>query len=168
MSNIQNKDYRFVSFLQENAEDRAMLAALRRGLGQEPGQVIGMYPYVERREFAPNRYEAEFYYMVAALFALHPVSAECGNMGTHLRAYAGATDNYEATERRFVRLLRMRRESMEPHLRQHISMLKSKDIKVNWHELITDLRFWNYDERRVQRRWARAFWGSAQSNSETE
>ena len=49
-------------------EDRAALAALRRGLGKPPGTVAEMAPYVEPAfDGAPD--EA---YIVASLFGLHP------------------------------------------------------------------------------------------------
>jgi len=58
--------------------NRAALAALRRGLGQEPGLVPEMFSYV--RELARVRQEKEGdAFLVASLFGLHPldwVSAE--------------------------------------------------------------------------------------------
>ena len=48
MSSTKGKDEQFVDFLQKNAEDKGMLADLRRGLGQPPGTVQSMYSYVER------------------------------------------------------------------------------------------------------------------------
>ncbi len=164
MSSAETKDDRFVDFLQENAEDKGMLADLRRGLGQPPGTVQSMYSYVER--FNPKRYEMIRFYMIAALFALHPKSTQNGNMGNHLRMLAAGDEG--ATERRFVWLLRLHLDALEPRLRQQISILKANDIALNWHQLIKDLRNWDHSDRFVQRQWANGFWGSNQSESEAD
>lgn len=168
MSTYETRKHPFVSYLEASADDRAMLAALRRGLGAAPGdpETVGMMPYVERRiRKEASRSEVQDIYMLAALFALHPSSISSGNMGDHLRRQAAEDGSAEATERRFVQLLRMRRETLEPRLRQQISILKAKDEKVNWHQLIADLRNWDHPKRFVQRRWASAFWRAHQSES---
>ncbi len=165
MNSTETKEERFISYLESKAEDRAALAALRRGLGQEPGEAPGMFPYVVR--FVQDWNEADVY-MVASLFALHPSSTKFGNMGDHLRSLVRELGDDASTERRFVQLLRMRRGALEPRLRQHISILKSKDIAVNWHQLFGDLRNWGHPNRFVQRNWARAFWGYKSSESEND
>lgn len=165
MSSAETNAERFIKHLESLVENRAALAALRRGLGQEPGEAPGMFPYVVR--FVQDWNESDVY-MVAALFALHPSSTKFGNMGNHLRALAQELGDDASTERRFVQLLRMRRDTLEPRLRQHISILKSKDIPVNWYQLFLDMRRWNYSSRRVQRNWAGAFWGYKSSESENE
>ena len=164
MSSAETREEPFISYLESKAEDRAALAALRRGLGQEPGEAPGMFPYVVR--FVQDWNEADVY-MVASLFALHPSSTKSSNMGNHLRALAREIGDDASTERRFVQLLRMRRDTLEPRLRQHISILKSKDIAVNWHQLFRDLRNWDHPKRFVQRNWAGAFW-YRQSESEND
>lgn len=167
MSRAKTKEEPFISHLEKyvKAENRAALAALRRGLGQEPGDAPGMFPYVV--PFVQDWNEDDVY-MIAALFALHPSSTKFGNMGDHLRALARELGDDASTERRFVQLLRMRRDTLEPRLRQHISILKAKDIAVNWHQLFTDMRCWDRPKRNVQRRWAGAFWGYKSSESENE
>ena len=126
--------YAIINFLEQHAEDRAMLAALRRGLGKMPGDAPEMFPYVV--PFVRNEYEEADYYAIASLFALHPKSAANGNIGNHLRAYIKEVGDDEATTRRFVQLLRMRRETLDTPLRQHISLLKAKEIAVNWNQLL--------------------------------
>lgn len=150
-----SQDYRdpLITFLEDHKEDRAMLAALRRGLGKKAGEVPAMFPYLVP---FTNRDK----YMLAALFALHPISTESGNMGTHLRTLIQASEgaNEDATSRRFVQLLRMGRNNLEPRLRQHINILKSNDIAINWHQLSSDVRYWDSPNNLIQRRWAEAFW----------
>lgn len=65
----------------------------------------------------------------------------------------------ESIERRFVALLDADAEQLPHHLRQMVHLLKAEEgIRIHWVELLTDLRRWNDDERRVQQRWARAFY----------
>lgn len=154
----EERKHPFVSYLEQHAEDRAMLAELRRGLGKMPGEASGMFPYVV--PFVHNRFEEANLYLVASLFALHPVSTHEGNMGAHLHRYSEAVGDDAATTRRFVQLLNLRWDALDSPLRQHISMLKSKDIPVNWHQLLFDLNNWNHEARFVQKRWASAFWRS--------
>lgn len=158
-----SKQYPLISFLEKHAEDRAMLAELRRGLGKAPGEAPGMYPFVI--PFIHDEREEPNIYLVAALFALHPMSARSGNMGDHLRAHAAAAGNDDATARRFVQLLRQRRASLDTPLRQHINLLKSKDVAVNWHQLMHDLGAWSHHSHFVQKNWARTYWKSEKSQT---
>jgi CRISPR system Cascade subunit CasB len=151
-------EHAFISYLEKRADDRAMLAALRRGLGQEPGTVPTMYPYVV--PFVHSRRDEDNLYTIAALFALHPVSAVDGNMGSHLRQLARQVndDLDDATTRRFVQLLNQHRGNLDIPLRQHVNLLKANDIAINWHQLLADLFRWDDVERPVQKWWASEYW----------
>jgi len=154
----------FIRYLQKLADgqDRGALASLRRGLGQPPGTVADMYRYVEPYLGADARYKESAFYLVAALFALHPNSTNEGNMGTHL-ARTRTESGGEALERRFTALLAAHPDDLPEYLRQAVSFLKSKDEEpVNWNELLRDLQNWDREERFVQKKWARSFWGGRQ------
>jgi CRISPR system Cascade subunit CasB len=160
----------FIHYLQSLAErgDRGALASLRRGLGQPPGTVADMYRYVEpflSQERSGLR-ESSFY-LVAALFAFHPRSTNEGNMGTHM-AKTRSESGEDALERRFTALLAAHPDDLPEYMRQAISFLKSKDEPINWGELLWDLRNWNREDRYVQRKWARAFWGGRQLTEQSE
>lgn len=159
----------FVSYLQRLAEreDRGALAALRRGLGQPPGTVAAMYPYVVPWLPAEARpWQEAAYYLVAALFALHPAPGGVGNLGYSFRlaerqepGERGADERASANERRFVALLAAHPDDLPDRLRQAISFLASKEVPVNWHQLFRDIARWADASRRVQNEWARAYWG---------
>lgn len=71
-------------------------------------------------------------------------------------------DRTESIERRFIALLDADETQLAHHLRQMIQLVKAEEgIRIHWVELLTDLRNWNRDDRRVQQRWARAFYREA-------
>jgi CRISPR system Cascade subunit CasB len=72
---------------------------------------------------------------------------------------ASVTDSGRV-ERRMSGLLACSFDDLPEHLRHGASLLKAKQIGIDWARLIADLRWWNTEDRRVQREWARAFWAS--------
>lgn len=169
----------FIKDLKELAgsKDRGALAQLRRGLGREPGSALAMAPYVTRYIPAASReWEEAAYYLVAALFAWHPrnwdeaeAEAQGHNLGAsfaRLAAQQGPSGGLAgSTEQRFVALLNSHRDDLHVHLRQAVSLLKSKDIPVDWVQLLADVCRWNAPDRTVQRAWAKAFWASGSTES---
>lgn len=163
----ENEKHRVIQHLEslasENSPDRGALAKLRRAL-QNPIEAYPIVlPYLHKDV---NDYELTLYALLAALFASHPRSTDFGNMGSHMRSATG--ENIEATERRFVNLLRANWEDLPVLLRQSISFLRSKDVPVNWEQLRKDLLGWNHVEGYVQKNWARAFWGYQPQNEQFE
>jgi len=150
----------FVTYLESLCNDRGALAALRRGLGQPPGTVASMYPYVAHwlSEDTPTWQEAA-YYLIASLFAYHPAEGGVGNMGRHFARTRDPQGDNTAIERRFTALLAAHPDDLDFYLRQAVSFLKSKQVPVNWHQLLSDVLAWGHPDRYVQKQWARAFWG---------
>lgn len=160
----------FIAHLQEliMKDDRGALASLRRGLGQPPGATAEMFRYVE--PYLPqtrSRSQEAAYYLIASLFAMHPLSTSEGNVGTHM-AQTRSEGGEDALERRFTVLLAAHSEDLPNYLRQTISFLKSKDIPINWNQLFWDIQNWDDEDHRVQKKWASAFWGRAQTKIETQ
>lgn len=163
---MSRKTHRLVENLEalRDSKDTAALAKLRRGLGK-PNGTPEMYPYVVR--FIENDRKAEERaFLVASLFALHPTPAPEGRTMGHVFAGIRRIQNTDSIEKRFVRLLEADIEDVGHHLRQAVSLAKSKQIAVNYHNLMHDLKYWDHDERFVQLRWAKDFWGSNDENSD--
>ncbi|MBI4504637.1 MAG: type I-E CRISPR-associated protein Cse2/CasB [Chloroflexi bacterium] len=177
MSPPTDREQRFVAHLAElvAAEDRAALAALRRGLGKEPGEAAEVFPYVVpwlssdagRRD---REDEEQAYFLVASLFAWHqgawPAEGDrrrATNLGASFRLAARSRDEggEPGVERRFVALLNCHRADLPVHLRHAVGLLKAKEIPVDWAELLHDIRRWDSASRSVQRAWARAYWDYA-------
>jgi len=150
-------------------EDRGKLAALRRGLGKPPGTVPEMFPLLVPWTHTLPQYQADLYYLVAALFASHPMAADEGNFGdacawTHrkIRADRGmspADDEVDSLERRFVALLNAHADELSEHLRHAVALAAGQEVPINWAQLLSDLRYWDHPDRFIQRRWANSYWG---------
>jgi CRISPR system Cascade subunit CasB len=174
----ESADHRYVGFLESLREsgDRARLAALRRTLGKQPLAASEAWPVVMPYlpEQAGDRVE-QIYFLVGGLFAVHPKSwprAEADHsphdFGESMRLLANSRAG-QGVERRFAALLACDDASLVEHLRHAVALLKSgpAPIPVDWVQLISDLRQWNYERRPVQRKWARSFWtGTARGESQ--
>jgi CRISPR system Cascade subunit CasB len=153
-------------------EDRAALAALRRGLGKRPGEAAEMFPYVMpwiTSEHSVRRQDD--YFLVASLFAEHQIGwaaapGERGgtDIGASFWRLRQEVDS-GSIERRFVALLNAERADLPNHLRHAIALLKTKSIPVDWPQLLHDLGGWDWESRSVQRDWAQSFWRDAPSQS---
>lgn len=160
----------FVSYLERLRDDerhgRAAMASLRRGLGKEPGEAAEAHRFVVPW-LAPeaSQREAGRYYLLASLFAWHqgswhpaPGSRAPTNLGAS-HARMARSEEGDSVERRFTSLLNCHEEDLPKQLRQAVGLLKSKEIAIDWSQLLNDLRNWGRETRQVQLAWARAFWG---------
>src|ERR1035437_1147702 len=91
MSSTTAGEQNFAGYLARLAErdDRGALAALRRGLGKEPGEAPEMFPYVV--PWLPRQasiWAEQAYYLVASLFGLH---SKPWNRGPDARSDLGAS-----------------------------------------------------------------------------
>jgi CRISPR system Cascade subunit CasB len=154
---MSNRDENFINYLGKLRDDRAAMAALRRGLGQYPGSEPKMYRYVASFvEKAPAKTEY-LYYLIASLYAFHPQEGGSGNMGDHFWAVDPKAEN-DAIVRRFENLLTARFDDLHLHMRGVVSYLKSKEVPINWFRLLSDLQGWQNRKRTVQHRWAKRFY----------
>lgn len=151
-------------------DDRAALAALRRGAGKKPGTEAAMFPWMP---WVPDvidspEYRAAFH--VASLFAMHPAAGGAGTLGDVMRRVRQATGS-DSIEARFVALLQAHPDDLPGRLRGCITLAESRDIPVNWQQLLMDLQGllsggdWADD---VRKRWSQDFWAPRQSDSPEE
>ncbi len=146
-------------------DDRAALAALRRGLGKPPGTVPAMYPilmpFIPEEDNRPGR--DDVYYLVASLYALNPVREDDLDLGAMYERLGGNS----STESRFRALLQADRDQLASHLRQAMSLARSgkRRTGLDWQLLLHHLRGWDHPDAWVQRTWARSFWRPSTSSS---
>ncbi len=163
---LKEHHIRFLKYLTNlsSESNREELAVLRRGLSSPPAEDVSMYRFIAR--FVPdedrNTVRERVYYLLASLYALHPVSVSQGNFGNHMSYAASQLPDRTSTERRFTVLLNSNLEDLPDYLRQAVSFIKSSsknDIPINWFSLFEDLLQWNHPHRISQRNWANGFWG---------
>jgi CRISPR system Cascade subunit CasB len=176
LSRITEREIRFVNHLRHLADpkrpDRGALAQLRRGLIQDAGIDFLMSPHVA--PFLTERdsdWTVACFYQVAALFAWHQESMAPQehpwqrNLGVSFRQLkrelTGGKEEEPASLRlRFVALLRADRADLFQHLRQAISLLRTKGIPVDWAQLLHDIIRWDDLDQTAQKAWARSYWSN--------
>lgn len=172
MNPSRSSEHDFAKHLETYASsiDRGALAALRRGLGKRPGEAPEMFPFVV--PWVPGDvygWREEVYYIVASLFALHPVSWThvpdgAHNLGASLSVIsAKKEESADAVDRRFVALLNAHRDDLSEHLRFIVSLCAGKEAPIDWTALLHDLARWDLPQRSVQRAWARRYWTTPQN-----
>src|SRR3989304_359653 len=124
---------KFIQFLDDNRDDRQLMASLRRGLAQPRSVEVSRVVQHWLSEDSP-RWLEDAYYSIAPLFALHHDDiTEKGNMGNHFRDMCDdPNDPPSNIERRFMQLLACDSDGLDDLLRQAVSLLKSKNVAVNW------------------------------------
>jgi CRISPR system Cascade subunit CasB len=143
-----------------NRRESGKLASLRRGLTEHPGE-RDVWVYAHLHGAAPEQEEQAA--LVASLFALwhqggrahtkRPPASVGASFG-RLRAVAGS----ESVEKRFAALIDSHPDDLPARLRHAVTLLRSKDIPINWEQCLRDLLWWGAEKRPVQRSWARDFW----------
>jgi CRISPR system Cascade subunit CasB len=188
MTKPTQQEYKFIEYLEGllKNEDigRAAMAHLRRGLGKPPGTVFEMDRFVlTQLGENPSTAWHNACYNVAALFAywhqgkekaenLNPPAGQERayeadvNLGKSLQKLvakqADEGEKREDTEKRLEKrlnaLLNADLDDLPDHLRRIISLLKDKDVPVNWPQLLHDIQHWDAESCFIQHDWAKGFW----------
>jgi len=154
-----DKNDRFIAYLRSLLSSPSDMAALRRGLGKPPGTAVSMHKFVV--PWTNGHWTDDNLYLVASLFAAwHQGKSESAtesprNFGASLARLRGDSDS---SEKRFIALLDSNVEDLPSRWRHAVSLLKSRNVAINWTELIRHLNAWNSEKRWVQREWAKGFW----------
>ncbi len=144
----------------KDSRARTALAELRRGLRDDPRDrlIVGKYvvPFLgEEPRTDWQRWQEKCCYLVAALFASHPVQESGVSLGTALGKINGESGSIEG---RFQLLLAARPEQLSGSLRQVVSLLAARGVALDWSRLLKDLCAWDHPEKLVQQSWARHFY----------
>ena len=142
---------------------RADLARLRRCAGRSLAECPEVFQLFYRLLPYPvhgDDREEERYFLVAMLFALDPRSSGARDFGASMAAVAGSRGaGREGVDRRMAVLLDAPADDLAFRLRQIVALAAAADIGINWRSLLGDLLWWDHPARRVQRRWARSYFG---------
>lgn len=161
---------------------RAVLAALRRGVGKRPGELAEVDRVLQGRLWGASAEEETLAYLLAPLFALHArgggdeaePSQPPPNLGASLAVLrmrrkergtatsqplpAGQAERIDADQRRVMGLVESRRQQLPDHLQRAVALLRAEGIGIDWVRLWRDVREWEALDRSVQGRWARSYW----------
>jgi len=107
--------------------------------------------------------DREWYFLVATLYCLErtrQLPAFKGNLGMTLRKVRRSFDS-KSLDRRVNALIDSRAEpdDLGYRLRQVVKLAFSKNVAVDWHQLLVDLIHWTYPTRYVQESWVQAYYG---------
>lgn len=153
----------FVGALRRAANDRGKMAALRRGLTDNPRLHVDAWPVIAG---LGGDIGNAAYVAIAALYASHPKDEpSLRNFGDTCRriAQGDGKDIAESFERRFRRLLAC--DSVDDvigQLRSWVRLAASKGVGVNYESLMNDLLWWNRSSDRTRVEWAKSFWQSGE------
>ncbi len=158
---------RFVGGLRRISQDRGKLAALRRGLTNNPRLHVDAYPVLASLGADIGN---PVFLAIAAFYATHSEESNARNIGDTCRRI-GLIDSQkveESTERRFRRLLASGNvEDVIDQLRSWIRLASSKGVPVNYESLFADLWNWRFYAEDIRVQWARSFWRANDSTGET-
>jgi len=65
-----------------------------------------------------------------------------------------------------MRLLNAEQEDLPALLYEFVTLLKARNVAVNWSQLLRDYWGWSHPDRYVQKRWAVSFWRGWESEEE--
>lgn len=160
----------FIEWLEGlNDKDTKVRAVLRRSLAFAPGLFVPAYAYVEpfiKNE--SNSWRREMFYLVAGLWAAHWRKDQKGSplsLGRACATYQAASGS-TSTESRFITLLDADQDQLPHRLRQMLALLKEQAI--DFEDLLMRLLYWNDDQKRTQRGWAREFYRNLNNETDTE
>ena len=157
----------FVGALRRIRNDRGKLAALRRGLTENPRMHVDAWPVVAS---LGGDIAQPVFVTVAALFATHPEETSARNFGETCRriALGGGKDMPDSFDTRFRRLLASGDAyDVCGQLRSWIRLAASKGVGVNYESLFADLWNWPWYADDIRVKWAKSFWQSGEVATET-
>lgn len=150
----------FVGALRHARNDRGKLAALRRGLTDNPQLHIDAWPVVAS---LGGDIGNPVFITVASLFASHPDESNARSFGETCRriAQGDSREIPDSFQSRFRRLLASGEvEDVTGQLRSWIRLAASKGVGVNYESLFADLWNWPWYAEEIRVKWAKSFWQS--------
>jgi CRISPR system Cascade subunit CasB len=144
-------------------------ARLKRNAGRTLAEARDIHRvFFQALPYEVREHEQEDYFLIATLFPLVAHHAQAGSLGAtlrqvhHLRGAPHANrENHQVSslERRFQTLLDSDREQLPFRLRQAVRLIAAHrdEARLNWEQLLRDVRQWEHPERFVQLRWARDY-----------
>lgn len=159
-------------------QDRGRMSALKRNAGEMlPGRETSWF-YSLLPKAPEQRKQREVYYLIATLFDFNRLPGRPGNFGQTMLQLCNNMKRDPKDFRRFHILLDSEFDRVHDpdevespwadgggelayRLRQMVMLMASKDVGIDWAELLVDLCSWSHPNRRIQKKWARSFFGDS-------
>jgi CRISPR system Cascade subunit CasB len=151
-------------------------AILKRAMSGDPEHIRKVY------EFLPNeiRIESEWeedkiWISVACLFVYYPQNIDriqdpkkrnFGRSCWNLAMDIDKTGQSKGTPRRFKALLDTSLTDIRSPLNNLVRQMKSRDIPIDYPQLLIDLQQWEHPKQYIQDNWARTYWGATPPSTE--
>lgn len=153
---VNKRDERIQTFIKNlNGLDSGRKARLKRNAGKRLSEARHIGTFYRILPFGTPPYEEEVFFLVATLFPLAD-SGEIPNFGQSLKR-ARDSQNARGMDRRFEVLLDADEYQLPFHLRQAVRLLYSRQVPINWGQLLKDLLSWSHVDKYIQKRWARDY-----------
>lgn len=150
--------------------DRGSLARLKRCAGRtlnESTEAYGLFYRLLPSGIIGRSRDEEVYFLIATLFPLAPSPGPL-DLGQALRIAGGKQpEAAKAIERRMTILLDSSADELPFRLRQTVAWLAAKEIRIDWPRLLRDALDWQRPDRRVQKSWARSYFGYDQTKPDS-
>jgi CRISPR system Cascade subunit CasB len=150
-------------------DDNGAKALFKRALSGEERHIRNTYAMVLAYIPEMPQYLQEIWILVACLsfYYEQPLREEQRNFGYSCHGLANATQS-EGADRRFRALLDTSLEDVRSPLTALIRQIKTKEIRLDYPQLLSDLCQWEHPDQYIQDRWARSFWGASTTEESAE
>jgi CRISPR system Cascade subunit CasB len=151
----------------EKDNDNGAKAALKRALSDDDRHIRNTYSIV-LPHIPDIEYQQKIWIFVACLSVYYPQVLDRENpknFGYSCHGLANATKSAGA-DRRFRALLDTAAEDLQSPITSLIRQIKSKEIRLDYPQLLFDLCRWDHPDQYVQDRWARTFWGAPSTDDQ--
>lgn len=158
--------------------DRGELAILKRNAGNTIAESRGASTIFYRilpAGVADGRNE-EVYFLIATLYG-HNGFMTKGDLGTTMRRVKTKSGS-DSIDHRIAVLIDSDMDLIDGHkpgggelayrLRQSVKLANGHEVGVDWLQLLKDLERWQYPEKRVQKAWARSYFGHEKETAKEE
>lgn len=151
----------------DNAEqDRAPIAQIKKGAADPRNNVLNVMRFLGNYISINDDFRLSNDVALATLFCLFPTksnqaenSSSLGVLFKRVKFKLGK-DASGSFELRINRLIDAHSDDLLNLLVSMIRYLKSQDVgNIDYDRLKSDIRFWESDDKFIQKRWAKEFWG---------
>ena len=121
------------------------------------------WPLQNKSQSAPRR---EVAWLVAKLYAVSPISHSPGDTLARQMRRCQPAVNWERFRQKFDRMLTLPLNKIEPELRWALTLVASKNLKLDWVKLTNDISIWEREATRL--RWAEQFLETIEGGSHVD